>query len=127
MAKIEHAALYAADLARLKDFYCQALGLRVAVDNSGADPAGFFLADDSGSALEIVARPAGESNVDQRFVCHLAFRVDDFHASRADLERRGVAFESGTEVMNDQVNTAFFADPEGNRCQIVWRRRPIVG
>ncbi len=127
MAKIEHAAIYAADIAALKDFYCRAFGLRVAVDNSKAETAGYFLADESGSALEIVARPGGESNVDQRFVCHLAFWVDDFSAARSDLETRGIVFESDTEVMNDQVKTAFFADPEGNRGQIVWRRTPIVG
>ena len=127
MATIEHAALFADDLPALRDFYLDAFDLRVAFDNSRADPAGYFLADDRGAVLELIARSSGESNANQRFVCHLAFWVDDFAASRADLERRGIAFESGTEVMNDEVQTAFFLDPQGNRCQIVRRRRPLVG
>ena len=34
---------------------------------------------------------------------------------------RGIAFETETAVDNDTMKTAFFRDPEGNRCQIVWR------
>jgi glyoxylase I family protein len=124
MAKLEHFAIYAANAPALKDFYVEALGLRVIVE-SGGSPPGYFLADDAGMALEIIGRPAGEPGVNQRWVCHIALAVDDFAATRAALERRGVVFETDTVVENAAFRTAFFNDPEGNRCQIAWRNPPL--
>jgi glyoxylase I family protein len=124
MATLEHFAIYAADTPALKDFYVEALGLRVIVTGDGTPP-GYFLADDAGMALEIIGRPEGEPAVNQRWVCHLAFRVDDYAATHAALERRGIVFESDTAVDNAALKTAFFKDPEGNRCQIVWRNPPL--
>jgi glyoxylase I family protein len=124
MAKIEHFAIYAADAPALKDFYVSALGLRVIVENGG-DPPGFFLADDDRNALEIIGRPQGQVNANQRWVCHLAFWVDDFAAAHASLAARGIVFETDTAIDNENIKTAFFNDPEGNRGQIVWRRRPL--
>jgi glyoxylase I family protein len=124
MAKMEHFAIYAADAPALKDFYVDAMGLRVVLE-SGGDPPGFFLADDSGTALEIIGRPRGQAGANQRWVCHVAFWVDDFHAARSALEARGLPFETETVVDTDAIRTAFFLDPEGNRVQIVWRRRPL--
>ena len=125
MSRIEHFAVYAADAPALKDFYVEALGLRVAVDNGAASPPGYFLADDAGGAVEIIGRPPGESGVNQRWVCHLAFWVDDYAGSRAALERRGMVFEAETAVETPEFRTAFFNDPEGNRLQIVWRASPL--
>jgi len=124
MAKMEHFAIFAADAPALKDFYVDAFGLRVILE-SGGDPPGFFLADDAGMALEIIGRRRGESNVNQRWVCHVAFWVDDFAGARSALETRGLPFEADTAVDTDTMKTAFFRDPEGNRMQIVWRRRPL--
>jgi glyoxylase I family protein len=124
MSAIEHFAIYAADSTKLKDFYVTAFGLRVIVD-SGGEPPGYFLADDAGMALEILGRPAGTQEVNERWVCHLAISVDDVSAKRSELEHMGLEFESETAVHNDQMKTAFFKDPGGNRCQIVWRRKPL--
>ena len=60
--------------------------------------------------------------VNQRWICHLAFWVDDVAAKRVELERMGIVFETETSVDNDELKTAFFKDPGGNRCQIVWRK-----
>jgi glyoxylase I family protein len=125
MPTIEHFAIYAADAPALKDFYVEALGLRVILDNSGGDPPGYFLADDRGGALEIIGRPPGEAGANQRWVCHLAFRVDDYAEARRALERRGLVFEAGTAIDGPEIQTAFFNDPEGNRLQIVRRARPL--
>jgi glyoxylase I family protein len=124
MSTIEHFAIYADDSTALKDFYVGALGLRVIVE-SGGDPPGYFLADDQGMAIEILGRPPGSPEVNQRWVCHLAFWIEDVLAKRAELERLGITFETETLVDNDEMKTAFFKDPAGNRCQIVWRRRPL--
>lgn len=127
MARIEHFALFAADPAALRDFYVEAMGLKVAVDNGHATPPGYFLADDHGVALEIIGRPAGTDRVDTRYVCHVAFVVEDFRSARAKLEAAGFSFEIDTVVDNESMTTAFFRDPEGNRCQIVSRARPLLG
>jgi glyoxylase I family protein len=126
MAQIEHMAIYAADSTALKEFYVQALGLEVVLTNSD-NPPGYFLADDRGTALEIIPRPAGESNVNQRWVCHVAFWVDDVATKQSELERLGMVFETETAVNNDSIKTSFFRDPEGNRCQIIWRQKPLSG
>jgi len=127
MARIEHVALFATDPSALKDFYVGALGLRVVLDNGRGSPPGYFLADDAGVALEIIGRPPGVEAVDQRYSSHIAFTVEDVAASRSNLERLGLRFEADTAVDDEAMTTAFCRDPEGNRIQIVRRRRPLGG
>jgi glyoxylase I family protein len=124
MSRIEHFAIYATETTSLKDFYVESFGLRVIVQNQDTPP-GYFLSDEGGMALEIIGRPRGESALNQRWTCHLAFVVEDVAAIRAALERRGIVFETETAVHTSTMQTAFFNDPEGNRCQIVWREPPL--
>ncbi len=124
MSQIEHFAIYSDAPVALKDFYVSALGMHV-VFASGGDPPAFFLADDHGMAIEVLGRPEGHAGVNQRWVCHLAFWVDDVVSKRVELERLGIVFETETAVDNDEVKTAFFKDPSGNRCQIVWRKHRL--
>lgn len=125
MSRIEHFAIFAADLEGLKRFYESAFGLRVIVDNSRALIRGYFLADDAGTVLEIIERPPGIPAPETRHGLHTAFLVDDYGESRRSLEAQGVQFEPDSEVINDDVRTGFFLDPAGNRCQIIWRSRPL--
>ena len=127
MPQIEHVALYAdGDPGPLKDFYVAAFGFHVLVDNGHTTPPGYFLAGDGGGmALEIIGRPSGTSNVDQRYVCHVAILVDDVAATQANLAAQGLAFEADTAVANESMTTCFFRDPAGNRIQIVHRSRPL--
>ncbi|MBX6314357.1 MAG: VOC family protein [Isosphaeraceae bacterium] len=125
MARIEHFAIFAADLEALRAFYTEVFGLRVVVDNSKAVVPGYFLGDDAGTLLEIITRPEGIPAAETRYVCHVAFWVDEYDAARAELERRGVEFEIDTKVDTPTMRTEFFHDPEGNRCQIVWRSKPL--
>ena len=61
----------------------------------------------------------------QRWVCHFAFWTDNYQKTRAELEAQGIVFETDTAVDNESIKTAFFDDPAGNRCQIVWRAKRI--
>lgn len=126
MPKIEHVALFTRDLAGLRAFYEEALGLRVVLDNSKANPPGVFLADDRGTAVELIERPADSASADTRYICHIAFLVDDYASARSALQGRGVAFEAESAIEAESFRTAFFRDPSGNRLQIVWRARPLV-
>lgn len=121
MPAIEHFAIYADDAPKLKEFYVDTFGMKVVVE-SGGTPPGYFLTDDQGMAIEIIGRPAGQAGANQRWVCHLAFRVDDYTEARRAFEARGVKFEPDTAVDNESMRTDFFNDPEGNRLQIVWRK-----
>lgn len=125
MARIEHFAIFATDLVPLSTFYQQTFGMRVVLDNSKAPVPGHFLADDAGAVIEIIERPKGMPAADTRYACHAAFWVDDYPSARARIEARGVAFETDTEVNTDAFRTGFFNDPQGNRCQIVWRAKPL--
>src|SRR5271167_544178 len=107
MAHLEHFAIYGADSAALADFYIRVFGMRVAIKSVG-DPPAFFLVDDQGMSIEIIGRPPGTSGANQRWVCHLAFWVDDVAAKRAELEQLGVVCETDTLVDNDDMKTAFF-------------------
>ncbi len=127
MARMEHFAIFAADPRSLKDFYIEALGLRLALDNGEASPPGYFLVDDAGLALEIIGRPPDAEAADTRYVCHVAFTVDDVAEARRRLEGLGLSFEDDTAVDIPAMKTAFFRDPEGNRLQVVWRARPLGG
>jgi glyoxylase I family protein len=125
MSRIEHFAIYGEDSTVLKDFYVSALGMKVVFD-SGTTPPAYFLADDHGMAIEVLARPAEAIGVNQRWVCHLAFWVEDVAAKKAELEARGIVFEVDTAVDSDDLKTYFFNDPAGNRAQIVWRKRRLT-
>ena len=127
MARIEHFAIFADNLDQLRRFYEEAIGLHVLLDNSKAPVRGHFMSDDAGGVLEIIERPAGVDVASTRYVCHTAFWVDDYAAARAALVARGAAFEADTEIQTDAFRTGFFNDPEGNRCQIVWRAKPFWG
>ncbi len=124
MSSIEHFAIYADDAPALKSYYEAAFGMKTVFEGAG-DPPGFFLMDDRGMAIEIIGRPKSQTGANQRWVCHLAFWVEDFSATLATFEKRGVTFEADTLVDNDSLRTAFFNDPEGNRLQIVWRKTKL--
>jgi glyoxylase I family protein len=125
MARIEHAAIFAEDPSSLKDFYVEAFDLKMLLDNGQGTPPGYFLVDDHGTAFEIIGRPPGVSNVNQRYVCHVAFVVEDVAAKKQELEAMGLIFEVETFVDNDSMTTAFCNDPAGNRIQIVNRKQPL--
>jgi glyoxylase I family protein len=126
MPHIEHFALFADDLDRLRRFYQEEFGMTVALDNSRAPVRGYFLADPRGGVLEIIERPAGTAVGSTRYLCHAAFWVEDFDAARDRLAAGGATFESETAIDTPDFRTLFFADPAGNRCQIVWRSQPLV-
>ena len=100
--------------------------MRVVLDNSKAPVRGYFLANESGSVLEMIERPQGQTNSDQRYVCHVAFAVEDVESARRVIESEGLVFESDTVVDTPEFKTAFFRDPEGNRIQILKRMKSLV-
>jgi glyoxylase I family protein len=125
MSRIEHFAIFTDQLESTRQFYQDLLGLTVLLDNSAAPVPGYFLADSHGAVLEVILRPAGVSALETRYVCHVAFWVEDLSAARAKLEAHAVEFEVDTAIDTSDFKTVFFRDPDGNRCQLVWRRKAL--
>jgi len=125
MTTIEHVAIFADDTVALKDWYCKNFDMEVAYQGAGAPPV-FFVKDADGMCIEIIPQrqPGQKPVADTGLVFHLAFKTDDFDKTMQKLKENGVPLEAevspfpGTRVI-------FFNDPEGNRCQIVWRETPV--
>ena len=125
-SSIEHVALFADNLEASRDFFIKFFDMRVVLDNSKAPVRGYFLANDGGSILEVIERPKGQTNANQRYVCHVAFAVEDVLETRRLIEAEGLLFETDTVVDTPEFHTMFFRDPEGNRIQILKRLNPLV-
>jgi glyoxylase I family protein len=123
MTTIEHVAIFAGDTVALKDWYCKNFDMKVAYESKATPPV-FFVKDADGVCIEIIPRREPSPTIDTGLVFHLAFKTDDFDKTMKKLKANGVPLEvevspfSGTRVI-------FFNDPEGNRCQIVWREKPV--
>lgn len=108
-----HIALVTGDLARLRDFYVETLGL----PQIGAFPGGrvIFVAIGS-TAIEIIARD-GWVGTDTGGWQHLALEVEDVDAAYEELLAKGVAFHVLPKSVPDDApltRIAFFKDPDGN-------------
>ena len=125
-SSIEHIALFADNLEASRDFFIRFFGMRVVLDNSKAPVRGYFLANEGGSILEVIERPKGQTNANQRYVCHVAFAVEDVLETRRLIEAEGLVFETDSVVDTPEFHTMFFRDPEGNRIQILKRLNPLV-
>lgn len=122
--RIEHFAIYAEDTVALADWYCEKFGLKVVFRNEQQPPT-FFVADGEGMAIEIIGRPPRAQPIDFGDVFHFAFLVDDFDKTLADLQAKGVEFEDELQFAGGAVRLCYFADPAGNRGQIVYRAEPL--
>ncbi len=119
----EHLGLPAQNPAALKDWYVRVLGARLIFDN-GQTPPAYFLALPGGLMIEIyegdfaLKETADNSLNGWR---HLAIRCDSIEAARAELERRGVAFDQPVKPAGGGGRVLFFKDAEGNLLHLVER------
>ncbi|MGD9560402.1 MAG: VOC family protein [Oscillospiraceae bacterium] len=125
--KIEHVALYVADLERAKGFYETYFGA-VAGEQYRNPNTGFmsyFLSFGAGCRLEIMARPdtkkRDKGRLDEGYA-HLALAVGtraDVDALTARLAKDGFEAASGPRVTGDGYYESVVLDPEGNLVEIV--------
>ncbi|HET6547082.1 MAG TPA: VOC family protein [Solirubrobacter sp.] len=108
------------DLERSVMFYGETLGLRRTVYH----PERNFAEFDTGTVTFSVVDPkkmgVGEFQANKN---HVALQVDDTHAARAELERRGVQF-MGDVFDTGVCHMAFFTDPDGNALMLHHRYAP---
>jgi catechol 2,3-dioxygenase-like lactoylglutathione lyase family enzyme len=108
------------DLERARRFYGDTLGLPE-VPGQGAWPE-FQLGENVSIYL------IDPTNMGQRFTAphssHIALRVADVAAARAELEQAGVEFDG--EILDTGVcHMAFFRDPDGNALMLHRRYAPV--
>jgi len=116
--KIHHVAIICSDYQKSKQFYVDILGLKVVEETYRHDRDSYKLdlaiADDYQIELFSFKNPPERpSYPEARGLRHLAFEVDDIHASVQELVAKGIAVE---DIRIDPVTNkqfTFFADPDG--------------
>jgi len=115
--QVDFVSVLTQDIARAKEFYAGTLGLPI--ETEGENDLELTL----GQVTLDVFNP---SSVGQQFApspAGIAIRVPDVAAARAELEKKGVAFD-GEIVDTGVCHFAFFKDPDGNALMLHRRYAP---
>ncbi len=115
------ARVFVRDIGKAKEFYAQALGLRI-VSDGHAHGYCVFAAGNSELVVEAVVPEAPQE--DQALVGRftgLSFQVPSVHVAHRDLVAKGVVFTGLPELQFWGGTLATFRDPEGNQFQLVHR------
>jgi catechol 2,3-dioxygenase-like lactoylglutathione lyase family enzyme len=114
---MHHVALVTNDLARLREFYVETLGL----SQVGAFPGGRIIFIEAGSTtIELITRDGWEANNNGSWQ-HLCFEVESVDDTYAELSAKGIPFRVlPKDVGSDPVlaRNAFFKDPDGNDLEL---------
>ena len=108
---VDFVSLPTQDMARAADFYEHVVGLRRSTSWGRDDPLGIEFEN---GTVTIALMDVGRLGIP--FAPHnapIAFHVDDFTAARAELESRGVTFDTDT-IDSGVCWQAYFRDPDGN-------------
>ncbi|MDP2917259.1 MAG: VOC family protein [Dehalococcoidia bacterium] len=139
---IHHTGLIVNDLNKLLPFYCDVLGMEVAVDLGLQDgPEVSLVMGVPGSKIKIVMlqmagqifeliqllNPAGKPMPDDaKFAqvghSHVAFRVKDIDEVYASLKQKGVQFVCPPQVI-PELKFFYLRDPEGNWIEMI---QPLI-
>ena len=119
-----HVALSTPDLARLRAFYAETLGLPVV---GGFARHRIVFVGAGGTAIELSEEGGGIEHARRAGWDHLAWEVEDVDETYADLSERGVPFHVAPEDFPPDAPTmriAFFKDPDGNVIELI---QPLAG
>jgi catechol 2,3-dioxygenase-like lactoylglutathione lyase family enzyme len=143
MKALHHVGLTVRDLDQALDFYHGVLGLpvrsapspvfdepslgaAVGVPGAALRQVNLALGDTTLELLEYLAPPSPVSApLPQNALGaqHVAFRVDDIHATVVELEAKGITFLGDVTVVDDGVlagwRWVYFTDPDGNALELV--------
>lgn len=125
--KIEHIAVYALDLERMRAFYERYFGACTGAKyhNPKTGLQTYFLRFSDGARLELMTRPevaARERAQAEQGLIHLCFSVgarEEVDALTERLRKDGFAVISGPRVTGDGYYESCVLDPEGNQVELV--------
>ena len=114
--EVDFVSVLTQDIARAKQFYGETLGIHSPNLEAG------FPEFETGNVSLYLVDPTAIGGEFQPHNSHIALRVPDVEAVRAELEAKGIEFDFGAEPFDTGVcHMALFKDPDGN--QIMLHRR----
>lgn len=126
--KLEHVAIWAADIEKLRDFYMRYFGARSnpLYVNPAKGFSSYFLSFGQGARLELMQMASIPASLDDpyrqsRGIAHIALSVGSESAVDAltvRLERDGYEILDGPRRTGDGYYESVALDPEGNRLEI---------
>lgn len=126
--RIEHVAIWTADLERLRAFYETWFGARSGPrhDDPGVGFASYFLSFEGGPRLELMSMPGIPPSLDDPLrqslgLIHVSFTAGsagDVDALVARMAAAGVRVVDGPARTEDGYYEAAILDPDGNRIEI---------
>ena len=116
--RIEHVALWSADIERLRAFYEQHLGARAGkrYENAGKGFASYFLEFEGGARLELMQMPGAAGSF-----AHLALSLGgeaEVDAATERLRAAGVPVVGEPRRTGDGYYESVVLDPDGNRIEL---------
>ena len=128
--RIEHVALYANDMERMRDFYIKYFKAQTGekYHNFRSGFSSYFLTFDDGSHLEIMQRPEmqDEQKVEYRTgYHHIAIEVGDrkdVDDMTKKLQEDGYQIKSGARTTGDLCYASVIFDEEGNEIELIAKR-----
>jgi len=117
--KIGHVGIYARDLMKLRQFYTEVVGLKIADEDLDGLGAVFMTSDPEREHHELVLFPA--KNGEQTCVQQISFSCEsprDIVNYYHRFKEHGVRFDR--VVSHGNAIGLYFYDPEGNRCEVYW-------
>lgn len=135
--KIEHLAVWTADLEKMRSFYVNYFGAscneKYRNPKTGLET--YFLSFDSGSRLEIMSRPdvilESRNYLDNyQGLAHFAFEMENSH--RVDeltevLRRDGFMIIGEPRITGDGYYESVILDPEQNRIELIYNVKKTEG
>lgn len=124
---LEHSAVNVKDAIAVAKWWSEHLGMRIVMEND-EPPYMHFLADESGSMMELYTRddaPVPDwANIDPVSI-HFAFSASDANAERDRLVAAGATVISETDTpAGDRL--VFLKDPYSTPFQLVQRKTPLL-
>jgi lactoylglutathione lyase len=126
--KIEHVAIWAKDIEKLRNFYVQYFGARPneKYTNGVKKFSSYFLNFDAGARLEIMQMPSVPESADNPYkqyagIIHIAISVgsaEKVDTLTSDLSRDGYQVLDGPRKTGDGYYESVVLDPEKNRVEI---------
>ena len=126
---INHVAIWAQNLDRLKDFYCLHFQAKAGsfYFNPNKGFSSYFLSFDSGARLELMhsihmKKHSGSEDLILPGYAHLSFEIgtkEDVDLYAQKLKKSGLPILDGPRWTGDGYYELVTADPEGNRIEVM--------
>ena len=128
--KIEHVAIWTANLEALKTFYSNIFGAVAGKKylNPEKQFESYFLTFDTGARLELMRKPNLESSTvpessDKPGIAHIAFELEskaDVDHKAEQLSNMGITIQNGPRTTGDGYYEFVIKDPDNNSIEIVY-------